>query len=165
MLRRMLCKHDSIVEPVRDILQQYAKNLFPGTIQDWADLPHVKPAPQPGHPDRSGHHLRIVVALVRKMVASREYWREHMDAPELSSCATNDVALFWDFLSLPQLQRNTAEQTRFTAGLGFCNVLYGHASTAVWLQTPNERCSKRFIKQNNTYMKRGRSPSRLPCWN
>ena len=62
MLRRMLCKHDSIVEPVRDILQQYAKNLFPGTIQDWADLPHVKPAPQPGHPDRGSWKQGIVPA-------------------------------------------------------------------------------------------------------
>ena len=96
---------------------------------------------QPGHPDRSGHHLRIVVALVRKMVASREVWSKDEDGwkngcfCEMVSYATDDVALFWDFLSLPQLPRNTAEQARFTAGLGFCNVLYGHTSTAVWLQT------------------------------
>ena len=101
---------------------------------------------QPGHPDRSGHHLRIVVALVRKMVASREFWRLDKSRKELISYATDDVALFWDFLSLPQLPRDAAEQARFSAGLGFCNVLYGHASTAVWLQTQMSDGQKVILK-------------------
>ena len=53
MLRRMLCKHVGIDVSVRDMIDQYARNLFPGTIQDSIDIPHVKPAPRPGHPDRA----------------------------------------------------------------------------------------------------------------
>ena len=42
---------------------------------------------------------------------------------------------------------------RFSAGLGFCNVLYGHASTAVWLQTQMSYGQNGFIKNDNMHMK------------
>merc|ERR1719330_1057663 len=46
-----------------------------------------------------------------------------------------DIAVFWDFGSLPQKPRSDDEDKRFREGLGSCDMLYGHEISNVWVQT------------------------------
>jgi len=75
---------------------------------------------QPGNPDPQGHHLTIVAHAANLAIKDFE---------------GNDIAIFWDFGSLPQKPRSTDDDHRFRAGLCSCDMLYGHRLSNVWVQT------------------------------
>jgi len=75
---------------------------------------------QPGNPDPQGHHLKIVAHVARCAIRIR---------------SGRDIAVFWDFGSLPQKPRSAEEDNRFRKGLGSCDMLYGHRFSNIWMQT------------------------------
>jgi len=75
----------------------------------------------PTNPDPDGFHLRTLATfLVNFMQARQGLFFGGMDA-----------VLFWDFGSLPQLERSAEDEIRFLKGLNCCDLLYGHELTFV----------------------------------
>jgi hypothetical protein len=92
---------------------------------------------EPKHPDPSGEHLRIFQKVIELRLQSKGQLR------------VLDLAIFLDFLSMPQPERNPDEQASFLRALAQVNLWYAHQDTVVWLQTwvPDH------VK--NKYMQRG----------
>mmetsp|Transcript_39712 Transcript_39712/g.74460 ORF Transcript_39712/g.74460 Transcript_39712/m.74460 type:complete len:580 (+) Transcript_39712:54-1793(+) len=80
-----------------------------------------------GHPDPDGFHLKLLAHLVSLLLS-------------IPNIKFDDVAIFWDFLSLDQifgpggviLGRTEDEERRFRASLSFMHVVYGHAQHIAW---------------------------------
>ncbi|CAK0817346.1 unnamed protein product [Prorocentrum cordatum] len=85
-----------------------------------------------GHPDRLGHHLRILAAVLKKRPTFIRTYRE-----------LRDIAVFWGFADLYQGSTDDTQQCLLELGPGFANVIYGHSLVIVYCR---HRCHQEALK-------------------
>ena len=108
----------------------------------------------PRHPDPDGYHVETLCHMLRKFLSGRydESEREmdyHMPESEIVPTAWwlrdqgfsfgagdgRPVAVFFDYVSLPQTPRSQDDDIVMDKGLQNINVWYAHAHTTTWMLT------------------------------
>mmetsp|Transcript_14505 Transcript_14505/g.30433 ORF Transcript_14505/g.30433 Transcript_14505/m.30433 type:complete len:639 (-) Transcript_14505:63-1979(-) len=93
-----------------------------------------------GHPDPDGYHLRLIVKVIERRLEFLNSIGSH-----------DDIAIFWDFLSLFQAPRTEEEDRLFRQGLKAANLIYGHTNITTLIQTK----MRSNINAERAYLKRG----------
>jgi len=98
----------------------------------------------PNHPDPEGFHLSLIVKMLKALMAGKYVddvikdaygsiqHTSHLRDAHFSFGAAK-VAIFWDFLSLPQHPRTEAEQEAFDSALSSINAWYASVHTTKWI--------------------------------
>ena len=83
--------------------------------------------PPGGHPDKDGHHLRIVAGLLKK----------HLE--NYGNGGVEEAGIFWDFGSLFQKEHEGNQKQLFDEGLRASNLWYGSTKTTVWTRSQSAK--------------------------
>mmetsp|Transcript_44726 Transcript_44726/g.103433 ORF Transcript_44726/g.103433 Transcript_44726/m.103433 type:complete len:524 (+) Transcript_44726:72-1643(+) len=99
------------------------------------------------HPDPARFHLPIVAKMAKAMMAGR-YVDGRVGAGKNGTCVEaqdlrregfafgdTSLAVFWDYMSLPQVFRTDDEDTAFKHGLETMSVWYGSQHVTKWILT------------------------------